>query len=174
MADPRRSALDLERIKFNHDALDSWRLTFATDGGSHATPLPTKQPKQVRGPADSYECEQSPAPGTALAAPLADHPDLGPRPVGGLHAGQLTVPVGLIDMPALQRREPLVAELSGSRGNVAVVGGPQSGSCDLVSQRSSAEADVRSRADQGGLEPAPRSTKSSPDTATRGKSVHGR
>src|SRR5207302_2192868 len=44
----------------------------------------------------------------------------------------LTVPVGLIDVPAQQRREPLIADLSGSKGNVGVVGGPQSGKSTLL------------------------------------------
>jgi DNA segregation ATPase FtsK/SpoIIIE, S-DNA-T family len=39
----------------------------------------------------------------------------------------LTVPVGSIDRPFEQRRTPLVADLSGAAGNVAVVGAPQSG-----------------------------------------------
>ncbi len=39
----------------------------------------------------------------------------------------LRAPIGLVDRPYDQRRDPLVVDLSGSRGNVAVVGGPQSG-----------------------------------------------
>ncbi|MGV9802359.1 type VII secretion protein EccCa [Mycobacterium sp. NPDC003449] len=42
-------------------------------------------------------------------------------------AEPLTVAVGLIDRPFDQRRDRLVLELSGSTGNVAIVGGPQSG-----------------------------------------------
>ncbi|WP_245734254.1 type VII secretion protein EccCa [Lentzea jiangxiensis] len=41
--------------------------------------------------------------------------------------GKLTVPVGLVDRPYDQARDPLVVDLSGSGGHVAVVGGPQSG-----------------------------------------------
>ncbi|MDF3049185.1 MAG: cell division protein FtsK/SpoIIIE [Pseudonocardia sp.] len=41
--------------------------------------------------------------------------------------GRLRVPVGLIDRPALQRREPLVLDLAGAEGHVAVVGGPRAG-----------------------------------------------
>ncbi len=40
---------------------------------------------------------------------------------------RLTVPIGLVDRPYEQRRDLLVAELSGAAGNVAVVGGPRSG-----------------------------------------------
>ncbi len=39
----------------------------------------------------------------------------------------LRASIGLVDRPFDQRREHLVVDLSGSRGNVAVVGGPQSG-----------------------------------------------
>ncbi|MEV6431562.1 type VII secretion protein EccCa [Nocardia sp. NPDC051463] len=39
----------------------------------------------------------------------------------------LRAPMGIVDRPYDQRRDPLVVDLSGSRGNVAVVGGPQSG-----------------------------------------------
>ena len=39
----------------------------------------------------------------------------------------LNVSIGLVDRPFEQRRTPLVVDLSGSAGNVAVVGAPQSG-----------------------------------------------
>ncbi|WP_407689292.1 type VII secretion protein EccCb [Mycobacterium sp. HUMS_1102779] len=59
-------------------------------------------------------------------------PPLGPPPAlatllraAPLHA--LTVPIGLVDRPLQQRRTPLLADLSGAAGNVAVVGAPQSG-----------------------------------------------
>jgi S-DNA-T family DNA segregation ATPase FtsK/SpoIIIE len=67
-----------------------------------------------------------------LLPPLVDDPDLGPRPVGNLQTANLTVPVGLIDLPAQQKRELLLADLSGSKGNVAVVGGPQSGKSTML------------------------------------------
>ena len=41
--------------------------------------------------------------------------------------GPLVVPVGLVDVPLEQRREPLVFDLAGAGGNIAVVGGPLSG-----------------------------------------------
>jgi len=47
------------------------------------------------------------------------------------HAGSapasLAVPIGLVDRPFEQCRTPLMVELSGATGNVAVVGAPQSG-----------------------------------------------
>jgi S-DNA-T family DNA segregation ATPase FtsK/SpoIIIE len=41
--------------------------------------------------------------------------------------GRLQLPIGVVDRPYDQRRDVLVADLSGASGNVAVVGGPQSG-----------------------------------------------
>ncbi|MEU7764859.1 type VII secretion protein EccCa [Nocardia sp. NPDC049190] len=42
-------------------------------------------------------------------------------------AATLRAPIGIVDRPFDQRRDPMVIDLSGSHGNVAVVGGPQSG-----------------------------------------------
>lgn len=39
----------------------------------------------------------------------------------------LCVPIGVVDRPFEQRRDPLIVELAGAAGNVAVVGGPRSG-----------------------------------------------
>ncbi|QIS09013.1 type VII secretion protein EccCa [Nocardia arthritidis] len=41
--------------------------------------------------------------------------------------GQLWMPIGIIDKPYEQRRDVLTVQLGGALGNVAVVGGPQSG-----------------------------------------------
>jgi DNA segregation ATPase FtsK/SpoIIIE, S-DNA-T family len=41
--------------------------------------------------------------------------------------GQLRVPVGIVDRPALQRQDPQVLDLSGAGGHVLVAGGPRSG-----------------------------------------------
>ncbi|MDQ7909379.1 type VII secretion protein EccCa [Phytohabitans sp. ZYX-F-186] len=67
-----------------------------------------------------------------LLPPLVEHPRLGVRPVGEYDTGQLTVPVGLVDLPAQQRRELLLASLAGSAGNIGVVGGPQAGKSTLL------------------------------------------
>jgi DNA segregation ATPase FtsK/SpoIIIE, S-DNA-T family len=48
-------------------------------------------------------------------------PDAGSTPDG------LTVPIGVVDRPFEQCRTPLLVDLSGAAGNVAVVGAPQSG-----------------------------------------------
>ncbi|WP_370588558.1 type VII secretion protein EccCa [Pseudonocardia sp. C8] len=42
-------------------------------------------------------------------------------------AGRLAAPIGLVDRPYLQRRDPLVVDMSGAAGHLAVVGGPRSG-----------------------------------------------
>jgi DNA segregation ATPase FtsK/SpoIIIE, S-DNA-T family len=70
-------------------------------------------------------------------------PPLGPAPA--LHtllrdvvptAAGLTVPIGMVDRPFEQCRTPLMVDLSGAAGNVAVVGAPQSGKstalCTLI------------------------------------------
>ena len=44
----------------------------------------------------------------------------------------LTVPIGIVDCPYEQRREPLVAELAGAEGNIAVVGAPHSGKSTVL------------------------------------------
>ncbi|MFF3497939.1 type VII secretion protein EccCa [Streptomyces sp. NPDC003247] len=50
------------------------------------------------------------------------------RPDGG----GLRVPVGVVDRPFEQRRDPLVADLGGAGGHVGVAGGPQSGKSTLL------------------------------------------
>ena len=47
-------------------------------------------------------------------------------------SGRLSVPVGVVDRPYEQRRDPLVLTLDGAGGNVVVVGGPQSGKSTLL------------------------------------------
>uniref|UniRef100_UPI001BDD138D type VII secretion protein EccCb n=1 Tax=Pseudonocardia lacus TaxID=2835865 RepID=UPI001BDD138D len=69
--------------------------------------------------------------------PLADPPPLdevlgqvvelagtGLRAPGG---ADLRVPIGLVDRPYQQRRDPLVVDLAGGSGHLAVAGGPRSG-----------------------------------------------
>ncbi|GGR83643.1 type VII secretion protein EccC [Streptomyces humidus] len=54
---------------------------------------------------------------------------------GGAEAlvpGGLRVPIGIVDRPFEQRRDPLVVDLSGAGGHVAIAGGPQSGKSTLV------------------------------------------
>ncbi|MEU9397852.1 type VII secretion protein EccCa [Streptomyces sp. NPDC048324] len=46
--------------------------------------------------------------------------------------GALRVPLGIVDRPFDQRRDPLVVDLSGAGGHVAIAGGPQSGKSTLL------------------------------------------
>ncbi|HZM84585.1 MAG TPA: type VII secretion protein EccCa [Candidatus Limnocylindrales bacterium] len=46
--------------------------------------------------------------------------------------GKLTVPVGIVDRPFEQRRDPLVVELDGASGNLVIVGGPRAGKSTVV------------------------------------------
>jgi len=54
----------------------------------------------------------------------------------------LLVPIGVVDRPFDQRRDPLVVELAGAAGNVAVVGAPQSGKSTAVRTLVTALADT--------------------------------
>jgi S-DNA-T family DNA segregation ATPase FtsK/SpoIIIE len=47
-------------------------------------------------------------------------------------AGGLTIPLGSVDRPREQRRDILVADLSGAGGHLAVVGGPRTGKSTLL------------------------------------------
>lgn len=62
--------------------------------------------------------------------PLGESPALD-RLIGD-RVGTLSVPIGLIDRPFDQRRDPLLVELAGAAGNVAIVGAPQSGKSTVV------------------------------------------
>ncbi|WP_328418395.1 type VII secretion protein EccCb [Micromonospora sp. NBC_00389] len=64
-----------------------------------------------------------------LLPPLARHPDRGLNAPG---PAPLTAPVGVVDIPHEQRRAPLLLDLSGADGNVAVVGAPRSGKSTLL------------------------------------------
>ncbi|MEU2388892.1 type VII secretion protein EccCa [Streptomyces sp. NPDC012461] len=47
-------------------------------------------------------------------------------------AGRLLVPVGLVDKPYEQRRDPLWVDFSGAAGHMQILGGPQSGKSTLL------------------------------------------
>jgi DNA segregation ATPase FtsK/SpoIIIE, S-DNA-T family len=59
--------------------------------------------------------------------PLGAAPVLSTLLVDGEALSPLTVPIGIVDRPFEQCRTPLVVDLSGAAGNVAIVGAPQSG-----------------------------------------------
>ncbi|MPZ27566.1 MAG: type VII secretion protein EccCa [Micromonosporaceae bacterium] len=60
------------------------------------------------------------APGRGLTAAGPDQP------------GSLSVPVGIVDKPLEQRRDPLLLDLASAAGHVMVVGAPQSGKSTLL------------------------------------------
>ncbi|MFI7490312.1 type VII secretion protein EccCb [Micromonospora echinaurantiaca] len=74
--------------------------------------------------------------------PLAEPPTLDEllpltrKPARGLTstvgAGSLTAPVGVVDRPYEQRRDPLLVDLAGAGGNVAVVGASLSGKSTML------------------------------------------
>jgi len=60
--------------------------------------------------------------------PLGAAPALDTLLGDAIHArGGLTAPIGIIDRPYEQCRTPLIVDLSGAAGNVAIVGAPRSG-----------------------------------------------
>ncbi|MBA3908015.1 MAG: type VII secretion protein EccCa, partial [Pseudonocardiales bacterium] len=48
-------------------------------------------------------------------------------PSGANREGGRQIAIGLVDRPCLQRRDPLVVDLTGASGHLAVVGGPRAG-----------------------------------------------
>ncbi|CDO87109.1 secretion protein EccC [Mycobacterium triplex] len=58
--------------------------------------------------------------------PLGSAPPLNSL-LGDAGSGRLRVPIGIIDRPLDQCRAPMMVDLSGAAGNVAVVGAPQAG-----------------------------------------------
>ncbi|MEV4535462.1 type VII secretion protein EccCa [Asanoa sp. NPDC049518] len=69
----------------------------------------------------------------ALLPQLQRDPDRGLQAVGWPGgAGRLAVPVGVVDRPYDQRRDPLVVDLSGAAGNTVIAGGPRSGKSTLL------------------------------------------
>ncbi|MFT4127165.1 MAG: type VII secretion protein EccCb, partial [Gordonia sp. (in: high G+C Gram-positive bacteria)] len=69
--------------------------------------------------------------------PLAESPTVdtlvGDRDFGAPAApGDLRVPIGVVDRPFEQRRDIHVLDLAGAAGNIAIVGGPQSGKSTAV------------------------------------------
>ncbi|CAL9458652.1 ESX secretion system protein EccC [Actinosynnema sp. ALI-1.44] len=74
-----------------------------------------------------------PEPLSALLPPLTTDPERGFSVAAdsGLRGGLRAV-VGVVDRPLEQRQDPLVLDLSGDAGHVAVVGGPRSGRTTLL------------------------------------------
>ncbi|MFD8496134.1 type VII secretion protein EccCa [Amycolatopsis sp. NPDC059657] len=58
--------------------------------------------------------------------------DRGLSPVGFFGNGRLQIPMGIVDRPYEQRRDPLWADFSGATGHGVLVGGPQSGKSTML------------------------------------------
>ncbi|WP_007024961.1 type VII secretion protein EccC [Saccharomonospora iraqiensis] len=58
--------------------------------------------------------------------------DRGLSPVGFFGNGRLQIPLGIVDRPYEQRRDPLWADFSGAAGHGVLVGGPQSGKSTML------------------------------------------
>ncbi|MEV0725814.1 type VII secretion protein EccCa [Micromonospora purpureochromogenes] len=67
-----------------------------------------------------------------LLPPLAVHSTFGLCTATWPGRGQLTVPVGVVDRPYEQRRDPMLVELAGAGGNVVIVGASLSGKSTLL------------------------------------------
>jgi DNA segregation ATPase FtsK/SpoIIIE, S-DNA-T family len=69
---------------------------------------------------------------TELLGDLAVDQRRGLVAAGWPGVGRLFAPVGVVDRPFEQRRDPFVVELEGAGGNVVIVGGPQSGKSTML------------------------------------------
>jgi S-DNA-T family DNA segregation ATPase FtsK/SpoIIIE len=67
-----------------------------------------------------------------LLGPLAVEPAHGLTTSGWAGRGRLTVPVGVVDRPYEQRRDPMMVELAGAGGNVVIVGASLSGKSTML------------------------------------------
>ncbi|MFF1381690.1 type VII secretion protein EccCa [Streptomyces sp. NPDC058308] len=74
----------------------------------------------------------SPPPLDALLPGLTAVAGRGLTQPGYEGAGRLVVPLGLVDKPYEQRRDPLWCDFSGAAGHMQIVGGPQSGKSTLL------------------------------------------
>ncbi|MGW3622023.1 type VII secretion protein EccCa [Streptomyces sp. NPDC000880] len=68
----------------------------------------------------------------SLLPPLTTDEERGLAAGGWPGTGKLRVPVGIVDKPFDQRRDPLLVDLSAAGGHVAIAGGSQSGKSTLV------------------------------------------
>ncbi|MFH8796695.1 type VII secretion protein EccCa [Streptomyces sp. NPDC017941] len=74
----------------------------------------------------------SPPPLDALLPGLTAVPGRGLTQPGHEGAGRLVVPLGLVDKPYEQRRDPLWCDFAGAAGHLQILGGPQSGKSTLL------------------------------------------
>ncbi|MEU8259220.1 type VII secretion protein EccCa [Micromonospora sp. NPDC048999] len=67
-----------------------------------------------------------------LLPPLSVHPTFGLCTADWPGRGRLAVPVGIVDRPYEQRRDPMMIDLSGAGGNVVIVGASLSGKSTML------------------------------------------
>jgi len=75
--------------------------------------------------------DRSPSMDTIVPA-LTELPGLGLTPADWPIRGNLRAPIGIVDRPYEQRRDPLWLDLAGAGGQVGIVGSPQSGKSTLL------------------------------------------
>ncbi|MGE2814050.1 type VII secretion protein EccCa [Mycobacterium heidelbergense] len=136
-----------EPIRFQ-TAFVSGPLSAPRAGVATATTSPSVQPFSTRaaGPI-THDAGTSRPPAQTVLGGVLDRlsvqgppahrvwlPPLGPTPPlasllrdTGFPRGGLIAPIGIVDRPFEQSRAPLMVDLSGAAGNVAIVGAPQSG-----------------------------------------------
>jgi ESX secretion system protein EccC len=96
--------------------LDTMIAAMAGRGpAAHRVWLP---PLDAAPPLDAVLGVPAVRPGRGLAVPAS--------------GGTLQVPVGVVDRPYLQRREPLTIDLANAAGHLAVIGGPRAGKSGAV------------------------------------------
>ncbi|MET8066914.1 FtsK/SpoIIIE domain-containing protein, partial [Micromonospora sp. NPDC005313] len=67
-----------------------------------------------------------------LLPPLSVHPTFGLTTADWRGRGRLSVPVGIVDRPYEQRRDPMMVDLAGAGGNVVIVGASLSGKSTML------------------------------------------
>ena len=126
------------------------RLPAPRSGPSAGTPSRGCSPPRRRRAASNLRAARTPCgtprcsrslsagwPGTVRSPhrvwlpPLADSPRLGTL-TAGYDGGGLRVPIGLVDNSFEHRRDPLVVDMSGSAGHLAVVGAPRTGKTTVL------------------------------------------
>lgn len=109
------------------------RLFTAAPNGS-AAPAPEQAGRTVLQAMLERLSGRGPAARRIWLPPLGSSPALGAL-LDGEHP-ELSVPIGVVDRPFEQRRDPLVVHLGGAAGHAAVVGAPRSGKsmalCTLI------------------------------------------
>ncbi|MGW3635804.1 type VII secretion protein EccCa [Streptomyces sp. NPDC005122] len=68
----------------------------------------------------------------SLLGPVRSHPERGFHSQLWPGGGNLSFPVGVVDLPARQEQRAMMLDLSGSHGHLVVVGAPQSGKSTLL------------------------------------------